>query len=204
MKPITFRLLLILTICVGLATSSVRWHNGNWPWENPVQLGYSFQSFTDSSGERHPYVLFLPYNSNRQTKQPVLLFLNGIGENGNDGVTQLSNNLGSPIWELRGRFPFICVAPQMPEDSSWTDSRSPTALAAIEMTKDVIERYGGDPERIYLTGPSSGGAGTYALAERNPKFFAAIVPLSTGGSYRVDPGFLDFSLWSFHHSGDQE
>ena len=204
MKPITFRLLLILIICVGLATLSVRWHYGNWPWGEQIQLGYSSQSFTDSTGERHPYVLFLPYNHTRQTKQPVLLFLNGIGENGSDGVTQLSNNLGSPIWELRGRFPFICIAPQMTEESRWTDPRSPTALAAIEMTKDVIERYGGDPERIYLTGPSSGGAGTYALAERNPKFFAAIVPLSTGGSYRVDPGFLDLSIWSFHNSGDQE
>ncbi|HAC93055.1 MAG TPA: hypothetical protein DCF63_20850, partial [Planctomycetaceae bacterium] len=98
-------------------------------------LGFSVQSYGHWINESVHYILFLPYSKRENEKLPVILFLNGYGENGTDGVKQLSNNFGQQIWELRGRFPFIVVAPQMSHDSSWAQPDSYIAQSAIEIVQ---------------------------------------------------------------------
>jgi len=143
--------------------------------------GFSCRNYRTESGETVRYILFLPHVQDPAEPKPVLLFLNGFGENGSDGISQLSNNLGQQIWDTRGRFPFILVAPQMTKDSAWTDPRSIVANAAPEIVRQVTGQFAGDPDRVYLTGPSSGGSGTIALASRHPEMFAAIAPTDCGG-----------------------
>jgi len=168
-----------------------------------AQPGFSKHWYTDENGERHPYVLFLPYATSAEAKRPVILFLNGGGENGDDGVAQVSNNFGLPVWELRGQFPFVCIAPQMSKDSAWTNPHSARAKAAIAITNYVVQRYGGDPNRIYVTGPSSGGAGTFFLADLNRDVFAAIAPVASGYSRRSE-NLLSMPVWSFYNDQDSE
>lgn len=168
-----------------------------------VKPGFSKHWFYDSSGERHPYVLFLPYAESSEIKRPVILFLNGGGENGNDGVAQVSNNFGLPVWELRGKFPFICVAPQMTKESRWTDPDSPRGKAAIEILKFVVDRYGGDPDRVYVTGPSSGGNGTFAFAQLHGDLFAAIAPVASGYGSRPER-LASMPIWSLFNKEDSE
>lgn len=199
MKSVVFKIV-VLAVCLLLLGAGFAWIN----FQPPAGPGFSTHRFRDAAGRVHRYALFLPFKSSAELepKMPVIVFLNGGGENGNDGVAQISNNFGQPVWEMRGRFPFIGIAPQMPKDSQWTDPRSPTSRAAIEIINEVVRRYDGDPQRIYLTGPSLGGAGTYALAQQNPGYFAAIAPVSSGGYGPVARQLAQTPVWSFHNAGD--
>ena len=166
-------------------------------WE-AAPAGFSSQVFVDGSGNRFPLVLYRPHDVPAGRRPGVILFLNGLGENGDDGVSQLSNNFGGQVWSLRGRFPMFVVAPQMSQYSEWTRDDSAVARAAIEMIDLVVQRCGADSDRIYVTGPSSGGAGTMALADRHPGTFAALAPIATGGLTRAD----ELPVWLLLNGGD--
>ncbi|MEO2031071.1 MAG: hypothetical protein ABGZ35_03195 [Planctomycetaceae bacterium] len=169
-------------------------------------LGFSCQNYIDDSGRDHPYVLFVPYAQREPTqKRPVIVFLNGLGENGDDGFRQLSNNFGLPVWESRLRFPFVCIATQMDVGGSWTDKSSPIVIATVEILKQVIDELNCDPDRVYLTGPSSGGEGVYALASQFPDTFAAIAPLATGAppSTCNRDAMEKHPVWGFYNRGDR-
>lgn len=127
------------------------------------------------------YVVFVPESQPEQSLLPVLLFLNGVGENGNDGLFQLSNNFGQDIWRRRNQLPMLIVSPQCAEDGRWT-AESPDTKYALHCVDDAIERFGGDPERVYISGVSSGGSGSIELASAYPERFAAAMPVSCGTS----------------------
>jgi poly(3-hydroxybutyrate) depolymerase len=126
------------------------------------------------------YLLYLPESYSRQKGQkwPLLLFLHGAGERGND--LNLVKKHGPPkLMEQGKEFPFIVVAPQCPSESWWTEELD--ALAAL--LDEVQSRYAVDPDRVYLTGLSMGGFGTWTLACRYPERFAAIAPICGGGAW---------------------
>jgi predicted peptidase len=126
------------------------------------------------------YLLHLPegYAAHPRKKWPLILFLHGMGERGND--LNLVRKHGIPkIVEERAEFPFICVSPQCPESSHWTMETD--ALSAL--LDDLLAHYHVDRHRVYLTGLSMGGAGTWRLAWAYPERFAAIAPIC-GGLWR--------------------
>jgi predicted peptidase len=129
------------------------------------------------------YQVYLPADFDRSRSWPVVLFLHGAGERGDDGMRATSVGLAGSIRWDRARAPLVAVFPQCPADSTWLGEPGGAALAALDRT---VEEFGCDPDRVYLTGLSLGGYGTWQLAFEHPGRFAALVPVC--GGLRAHPG----------------
>lgn len=145
------------------------------------------------------YLLFLPGDYQKQPgkKWPLILFLHGIGERGDDLDLVKLHGIAKIVEEQRS-FPFIAVSPQCPQDTMWWDH--PRALKAI--LDRVISDYAVDEQRIYLTGLSMGGFGTWGLAMAYPDLFAAIAPICGGGISELVATIRDVPVWAFHGAED--
>ncbi len=144
------------------------------------------------------YLLFLPEDYGEQEKDwPRMLFLHGAGERGND--LQKVKVHGPPkIVEKQEDFPFIVVSPQCPEGDWWDEKLD----VLTNLLDDIVARYDVDTDRIYLTGLSMGGYGTWALASKYPDRFAAIVPICGGGKRFMAYRLKDTPVWAFHGAKD--
>jgi predicted peptidase len=145
------------------------------------------------------YLLYLPkgYGQKKDQKWPVMLFLHGAGERGND--VNLVKKHGPPKLIDQGKeFPFIVVSPQCPTDSWWPEQVD--ALAAL--LDDVQSKHAVDATRVYLTGLSMGGFGTWTLACRYPERFAAIAPICGGGDRYLVSRLKNVPVWVFHGAKD--
>jgi predicted peptidase len=126
-------------------------------------------------GTTHRYQVYVPAAYAGSTQRwPVILFLHGGGETGSDGLRQTSVGLPSAIRSFPAKYPAIVVMPQMPSDSAWLGTPAQTAMAALDQT---LAEFRTDPDRVYLTGLSMGGNGTWNLAYHFPERFAAIAPI---------------------------
>ena len=146
------------------------------------------------------YLLFLPesYAQSNNQKFPLIFFLHGAGERGSD-LDSVKRHGIPKIVETNPDFPFIAVSPQCPEDSWWT-SELHTINGLIE---EVVEKYQVDTSRIYLTGLSMGGFGTWSLASMYPERFAAIAPVCGGGEVRqILRSLVEMPIWTFHGQKD--
>jgi predicted peptidase len=145
------------------------------------------------------YLLYLPhdYGIDVAKKWPLILFLHGIGERGDD--PEHVKRHGIPrIVETRDDFPFIVVSPQCPSDTWWpSETKSLSGLL-----DEVIETYAVDESRIYLTGMSMGGYGAWQLAITYPKRFAALAPVCGGGDTDAVCALKDMPVWAFHGAQD--
>jgi predicted peptidase len=143
------------------------------------------------------YLLFLPrsYEAKDQEKWPLILFLHGAGETGSD-LAKVKKHGPPKIVEKKKDFPFIVVSPQAPR-RGW----DPEVLNAL--LDDVVAQYRVDKDRIYLTGLSMGGYGTWALAAAHPERFAAIVQICGGGRPADAKLLKDLPIWVFHGAKDR-
>ena len=142
------------------------------------------------------YWLFLPKGYGQSKKRwPLMLFLHGAGERGKD--LQRVKTHGPPkIVDAKPDFPFILVSPQCPENTWWS---AETLTALLD---EIIRTYAVDEDRVYLTGLSMGGFGTWVLASEHPERFAAIAPIC-GGGLRIFAFLLkDVPVWAFHGAKD--
>ena len=112
-------------------------------------------------GSTHRYQVFVPAAAKTSTKNPVILFLHGSGERGDDGVRQTQSGLGPYVRAHADTFPAIVVFPQAAQDSEWAGANLDMALAELDA---ATREFRGDPDRTYLTGLSMGGYGTWQLA----------------------------------------
>src|SRR5262245_20526218 len=103
-----------------------------------LRAGFTARHYLDENGDKHGYVLFVPHDLPEGQQPAILLFLNGSGENGADGVRQINNNFGVSIWETRCNFPMLCLAPQCRKD--WSIG-SPDMLWANAILDQVIQEY---------------------------------------------------------------
>jgi predicted peptidase len=129
-------------------------------------------------GTSYKYVVFVPEDWSAKRNWPVILFLHGAGERGDDGVIQSEVGIGTAIRRHRERFPAIVVMPQCRKDVWW--SNSPMDDMAIAALEAATKEFRGDKNRTYLTGLSMGGYGTWYLAAKYPGRFAAIAPICGG------------------------
>jgi predicted peptidase len=128
--------------------------------------------------ETYRYQVYAPRDWNKGRKWPVILFLHGAGERGDDGLVQTEVGIGAAIRRHVDRFPAIVVMPQCRNGQWWTqDAMQEQALKAFEQS---VKEFNGDPERFYLTGLSMGGYGTWSIASKHPGKFAALVPICGG------------------------
>ena len=124
-----------------------------------------------------PYVVYVPREWTPDRSWPVVLFLHGAGERGSDGRRQMQIGAAAAIRSAPERVPALVVLPQAPAEERWMGGPADGAMKALE---EVVREYRGDRERIYLTGLSLGGFGTWHLALANPGVFAALVPVCGG------------------------
>jgi predicted peptidase len=123
------------------------------------------------------YQVYVPADFTPNKKWPIILFLHGAGERGDDGEQQTQVGLGPAIRQHPERFPCIVVFPQCRYNNVWFGDMETQALQALEQS---IKEFNGDAQRVYLTGISMGGYGTWYLAARHPQKFAAIAPVCGG------------------------
>jgi predicted peptidase len=142
------------------------------------------------------HLLYLPAGYGEDSRSwPLLLFLHGAGERGDD-LQQVKVN-GPPRLIEEGRaFPFIVVCPQCPAGQRWSTA---VLLALLD---DLEEKYRVDPRRIYVTGLSMGGFGTWELGQEAPERFAALVPICGGGNPARASSLKDMPIWVFHGARD--
>ncbi len=138
------------------------------------------------------YQVYVPTNWSSKQKWPVILFLHGAGERGDDGLVQTEVGIGTVIRRHRDRFSCIVVLPQCRKGVWWTEpAMEAQVLKALDQT---LKEFKGDPQRVYLTGLSMGGYGTWATAAKYPGKFAALVPICGGirlpARVRNAPGML--------------
>ena len=143
------------------------------------------------------YFLYLPkeYGQEPTNRWPLILFLHGAGERGRD-IEMLKKHAIPRQLAAGQELPFIVVAPQCPPDAWW----DPQTLSAL--LDEIEASYAVDKDRVYLTGISMGGFGTWALAAATPKCFAAIVPICGGGEPISTRAIKDVPTWVFHGAKD--
>ncbi|HZU38186.1 MAG TPA: dienelactone hydrolase family protein, partial [Gemmataceae bacterium] len=154
----------------------------------------------DAQGNDHKYVLFIPHSYDGTRAFPVILFLHGAGETGKDGRKQVRVGLGPAVKAREKHFPFIVVFPQS-EQRTW-HADSADGQRAIKILEKTQKEYNIDPNRVILTGLSMGGFGTWSLAARYPKRWAAIVPICGGGNPATAARIKDIPCWCFHGGAD--
>lgn len=138
-----------------------------------VETGFLDRTVT-VAGQSYRYQVYVPADYATKQRWPVILFLHGAGERGTSGLLPTAVGLGAAIRRNPARFPAIAVFPQAPADSQWVGVPAEMALAALRQS---MREFQTDPDRVYLTGLSMGGHGTWYLAYRHPDLFAAVVPI---------------------------
>jgi predicted peptidase len=129
------------------------------------------------------------------------LFLHGSGHTGTDGRRQLTGALANAIRIREREFPFIAIFPQS-HAGSW-EAASPDGFRAIAILDEVSRSHSIDRSRVYLTGLSMGGEGTWSLAAAHPDRWAAIVPLCGGGDPAIAGRIKHIPCWCFHGDADR-
>jgi predicted peptidase len=125
----------------------------------------------------YAYKVYVPPGYDPARSWPVVLYLHGAGEWGDDGVRQTEVGLGPALRANPERFPAVVVFPQAPRGQVWLGNPARVATNALEQT---IAEFHGDPDRIFLAGISLGAYGTWVLAFEDPERFAAIVSVAGG------------------------
>jgi acetyl esterase/lipase/prenyltransferase beta subunit len=162
--------------------------------------GFHLRSVKAGSSER-PYTVFLPDGYDGRAMFPVVLFLHGSGERGDDGIRSAQVGLGAIIANRPADFPVIAVFPQA--QKTWA-AESDDAKAALEALDDVLATYRVDPERVVLTGLSMGGHGAWELAAAHPGRFSAVVPICGGGRIEGVKALKDLPVWTFVGDADRD
>lgn len=148
------------------------------------------------------YLLYLPedYKFNENKNWPLILFLHGKGERGDN--LDLVKIHGIPkIVTTKKDFPFITVSPQCPIDYVWKDKEMLTALEALLLK--TLKHYRVDKAQVYVTGLSMGGRGTWAIAAHRPDLFAAAAPICGGGDPVTASRLTKLPFWVFQGALDK-
>ena len=177
---------------------------------------FSHNKYTNGKGDTLNYRLLYPdYNLSR--RYPLVVFLHGMGERGSDNEAQLKwgvKNFGSD--EVMSMHPAIVIAPQCPADQYWSNnlfSKNPEELKllpvpskamelVIELIYQLMKTMPVDTNRIYITGLSMGGFGTFDAIMRYPQLFAAAVPVCGGGDLSKAASIAHIPVWIFHGADD--
>jgi predicted peptidase len=162
--------------------------------------GFVDRVYKDAEGKEYKYVVFVPHDYKGDKPYPVILFLHGAGETGNDGEKQVRVGLGKAIKKQEQTFPCITVFPQA-HTRGW-GADSPSGKTAIAILDQVMKDYKCDPNRVYLTGLSMGGMGTWSMAIKYPQRWAAIVPICGRGDPKQAEKIKDIPCWCFHGDAD--
>ncbi|MEZ6094251.1 MAG: prolyl oligopeptidase family serine peptidase [Pirellulaceae bacterium] len=183
--------------------------------ENAWQDQFEANVFEDASGETLNYRLLVPESTADGERLPLVLFLHGAGERGDDNRAQLVHGAKDFV-QRREKFPAIVVAPQCPREVWWGGARGvanqettadkPDPLTLCHsLVEEIMKSHPVDPDRIYITGLSMGGFGTFEAIRRWPDLFAAAAPVCGGGdpSEETIKKIKAIPMWIAHGNDDR-
>jgi len=172
------------------------------------------REYRDAGGAKLLYRLFRPKAPAAGTKLPLVLFLHGAGERGDDNDAQLKHGV-KYFLDHQGDYPCTVVAPQVPKNEQWvatpwgnlkhTIPEKPTEpmRLTIDLLGALLKEFPDiDPKRIYVTGVSMGGFGTWDILMRLPKKIAAAVPICGGADEAGAQLIAKVPVWVFHGGAD--
>jgi predicted peptidase len=178
---------------------------------------FQARSHKISSTKTMVYRLFIPKNYQASGKYPLVLSLHGAGERGNDNTAQLKLDV-SNMWaddSIQSKHPSFVLAPQCPANDKWVDvdwalgsydqSKVPISdeMQGVVAILDSLGReFSLDPDRIYVTGLSMGGYGTFDIVTRYPNRFAAAYSVCGAGDPRKAPAIAALPVWAVHAADD--
>jgi predicted peptidase len=171
--------------------------------------------YADAGGRKLPYRLLKPMAVDGTKKYPLVVFLHGAGERGDDDEKQLVHGVPEFLKkENREQYPCFLAAPQCPEGQKWVDvdwgadanpqpkEPSEPMRLVLELVDSLQKDYPIDAKRIYITGLSMGGFGTWDAIARKPEQFAAAVPICGGGDEATASKIAKIPIWVFHGGKD--
>lgn len=151
----------------------------------PRQTGFLFETIRSNESD-YKYVVYVPREYSPAREWPLIVFLHGAGESGTDGLKPVIQGIGSAIMWAPEKWPFVVVIPQKPDIRHQWEQHEEAVMAMLSRTRG---EYRVDPRRIYLTGLSQGGHGTWVIGSHHPDVWAAIAPICgyAGGFRRREP-----------------
>jgi predicted peptidase len=208
-----------MTGCKGLGIALFGWLLlGPVPaWADERATGFLNRVHRGADGKEAKYALFVPHEYKGERPYPLILFLHGAGEWGTDGQKQVTVGLGPAVRKREKTFPFLVIFPQSQKKTwpidvndreqlrdilvTWSEQNA-EGKRALAMLAEVEKEFKVDTERVYLTGLSMGGFGTWSLAASHPDRWAAIVPICGGGDPRTAGKIKQLPCWCFHGDAD--
>jgi len=176
---------------------------------------FEAKSFSSPNGGSLLYRIHKADGLEGKATGPLVFFLHGAGERGSDNEKQLNHGVADILAYARADgIPVTIVAPQCPLGKQWVDTPwgdlshkmdkepSDSMRMAMELLDKIIESQPVDRKRIYVTGLSMGGFGTWDIIQRQPKVFAAAMPVCGGGDPAFAKKLKKMSLWAFHGDSD--
>lgn len=165
---------------------------------NGVRAEEQIRIQKSQGGKALKYLLYLPegFDDSNTTNYPLVLFLHGGGEGGDD-IQKVKKNGPPKLIQGGTQFPFILVAPQNPSETQFWDDQQ-----LIQLLNEVQAELPVDERRIYLTGLSRGAFGAWRLAIQNPNRFAALVPICGGAPLPYIKRIKHVPTWVFHGAKD--
>jgi len=175
------------------------------PLQSATPLTHSIVGSVSDGSATLPYRLYEPTGVAADQKVPLVLYLHGMGERGTDNALQ-TYNMGNLLAHTNsGQYASYILAPQI-NTSQWFASASANPNEAMKLTLEalhgVIDTNKVDTSRIYVTGVSMGGMGTWDAIRREPGTFAAAVPMSGGYDPHTASLIKDVPVWAFHGDAD--
>lgn len=165
-----------------------------------TEPGFHLRTVKTTHGERK-YSVFVPTGYDGSKSFPVVLFLHGSGERGEDGTLSAKVGLGAAIHRRPEAYPFLAVFPQAKKTWKADSDDARDALAALD---DVLATYKADRRRVMLTGLSMGGAGSWGMAHTQPDRFVAVVPICGSGDVEWAPSMKALPVWAIVGDADRD
>jgi poly(3-hydroxybutyrate) depolymerase/prenyltransferase beta subunit len=162
--------------------------------------GFHLRTVKTADGDRK-FTLYVPEGYDGSKTFPVILFLHGGSERGQDGIVPAQVGIGPAILNRPGGVPALVVFPQAREN--WT-AGSADVKAALAALDHVMTTCKADPKRVIVTGMSMGGRGTWELAAAIPERFAAVVPICAPAKPETKAQLKNLPVWAFCGDADRE
>jgi predicted peptidase len=213
-----FRSLTVLTLFVVMMPKAQS-EEIKQPSTKPDDLlfkNFEPREYADKAGKILAYRLLKPIDYDPGTKYPLVVFLHGAGERGDDNVSQLKHAAKDFANEERRRmYPAYVLMPQCPKDRRWCEvdwklnahnfpeNPSEPLRLVKELIDVMLESAGVDETRVYITGLSMGGFGTWDAIARYDNLFAAAAPICGGADLKTAEKLSRFPIWTFHGDKDQ-
>lgn len=199
---------------VGLIVLGASAATGREP-EEDWKAKLSREQYVGEDGTTLKYRLYKPA-AKAGAKYPLVLFLHGAGERGDDNEAQLQHGVRDFL-ERQTEAPCFLIVPQCPREEFWVEidwggpgergtigaQPSPPMQLVLEVVERIAAKAPVDRDRMYVTGLSMGGYGTWFLAGREDSPFVAAAPVCGGGDPALAKRYVDLPLWVFHGGADE-